>query len=107
MAENMVERVARAIMRPHCDANAGGDHSIMSRPSYRFCIDCGTTIKKSTLTMFEARLAARAAIEAMREPTEEMVAAGFGAVYDIHSERGTADGVWVAKTDAALKAPSR
>jgi hypothetical protein len=80
MSEEMVERVARAL--------ADGAHCPSQCSTY-----CGDK------TACVARAAARAAIGAMREPTEAMVAAG-----DPHtSDFGTPDGVWRAMITAALK----
>jgi hypothetical protein len=49
------------------------------------------------------RTLARAAIEAMREPTPRMEAAGFSSLHDVQSPHGSPDGCWIAMIDAALQ----
>lgn len=79
----MIERVARAIydgeIRP-----GGGGHILLAYP-----------------VMEEKYLVkARAAIEAMREPSETMIIAGQGEAYD---HMTSAKAVFVGMIDAALK----
>ena len=63
---NMVERVARAICCPEgCRGDTGS-----GKP-------CNISAEDVT-----AMVQARAAIEAMREPTKEMVEAGYDAIHD-------------------------
>ncbi|PKA40473.1 hypothetical protein CWR43_28280 [Rhizobium sullae] len=75
----MIERVARAI----CLAELPTDNK------WELCVP-----------------AARAAIEAMREPTDEMTSAMIWQVNDWQNERGTDQDVWYAPIDAALKEDS-
>lgn len=80
MMATMIERVARAI------------YAAMAAPSepYWGCLDEGTK--------HGAKSIARAAIAAMREPTETMVAAGLRLDPD-----GYVKGNWYFMIDAALK----
>lgn len=77
--EDMIERVARAIDAVFEPGGSNGAHTFSG----------------------QVTLAARAAIEAMREPTEAMVTAWFTAQA---AESGNA--MWNLMIDAALKSPS-
>lgn len=86
MSESLVDHVARAIAK-----NAGGDYD-----------------KMRTRKVFY-RKQARAAIAAMRKPTEAMIAAGEPVVYDCYSlepgeglDENPAIPTWQAMIDAAL-----
>lgn len=82
MSESMIERVAKAMFPHFWDENMEGDDPYLM-PKIR-----GT-----------AREKARAAIEAMREPTFEMVEAPAA----IEIDPGTADDVWRAMISKAME----
>lgn len=42
-AEN--ERLRAALPGQGCDANGGGDHSVISQGTYSFCANCGETVR--------------------------------------------------------------
>ena len=98
----MVERVARAVFEaiPHQDARVKDKVRYFTWESY--CEEAPTFAE-------QIRGQARAAIAAMREPTNTMVAAALDANLDIYwgyyaDERpGGPDGPWRAMIDAALK----
>jgi hypothetical protein len=81
MRESMIERVAKAIVAAHDEWMNGLKHPMVQNPLYR------------------ARMA-RAAILALREPTDEMHDAGNAA--DSSAEMGSY-AIWPAMIDAALK----
>lgn len=84
---SMIERVARAIDPCAWDVMTHDDG----------CPDCRAARE-------QARGRARAAIEAMREPTEEMVRMGMTALPNSTPGRHQKTGwVWDAMIDAALK----
>ncbi|MEP0149994.1 hypothetical protein [Roseibium sp.] len=89
MAETMIERVARA-MEPILFGGLPDGQ-------------CGPATARARAT---AREKARAAIEAMREPTEAMVTIGAcreDQDHDIFEEGHIAREVWLEMIDAALK----
>jgi hypothetical protein len=94
MTNSMIERVARALYERARNpaAPAEGGYVSNDEPPY-------TTLDgKWNLSDM-----ARAAIEAMREPTEAMVTAGGHAALDSVSQRADARDAWEAMIDAALK----
>lgn len=94
--DDMVERVARAIYDA-ADPTSGDSvaTALMDSP---FVGDGGRDILSDIMDI--CRSAARAAIEAMREPTEAMVLAGCER--DDGADRTNADGVYRAMINAAL-----
>lgn len=99
MASEMVERVARAL-----DAILGDDHESLSMEMG--CGSIGAKLRKEAMEK-----GARAAIEAMREPTEAMVAhaddqmpsEGIADGGGIETRHRDAEDIWSAMIDAALK----
>lgn len=104
MVESMVERVARAIdprafdqfesLRDYCLRNGDDEAEALRTAEWAHGHDVRQAIEK-----------ARAAIEAMREPTEEML--DVGACYEdqdhhIFDEGHIARDVWTNMIDAAL-----
>ena len=81
---SMIERVARAIVE-----NPPEERQESTPDGWRI------------IRNFERT--ARAAIEAMREPTDEMVRAMIWQVNAWQDEKGTDQDVWYAPIDAALK----
>lgn len=69
-----VERVARIIAGPLCDAT-NGEHSIAVQGDYRFCTQCGETISKRTIGIVEARTKARAILATGLVPDEAAIRA--------------------------------
>jgi hypothetical protein len=89
----MVERVARAI------ANAGAFDETMS-DAKRGWEKCDGAMRE------DYRREARAAIEAMREPTETMISAGYLWAFGSPNEAETnAERTWQAMIDDALGLP--
>jgi hypothetical protein len=86
MTDSMIERVARAIARAH-------------RIGDLFIAPDGSAHKSEPWQGFVDH--ARAAIAAMREPTEAMASEGAFAVDGLFEPGAVA--VWQAMTDAALK----
>lgn len=86
----MIERVARAIHQSLDEAQEGGAH-ISGLGFYygRTCID----------GYFSLEVVARAAIQAMREPTEGMVSAGYGTDDAVQGHDCAA--IWRLMIDAA------
>jgi hypothetical protein len=78
----MVERVARAIQ---------------AQSGHQPATDEGWNRPENTLSVQNFRRMAKAAIEAMREPTEDMIQAG------IDGPVGDTEGKWQAMIDEALK----
>lgn len=93
MAIEMVERVAEAIWRTKMDGNMFG-----LRPA---------ALKHQSQDNRDKYLAiARAAIEAMREPTPHMIEEGWDAdktTYESGGWNGQIDDAWRAMIDASLK----
>jgi hypothetical protein len=79
---NMIERVAKAILAEHTE---------------------------SMFDIFHARVYARAAIAAMREPTDEMVrqCMVYTQCMDTGHTRDDAEGAWQAMIDAALECSTK
>jgi len=82
----MIEKVARALCRQRIIVNVALDQIQASEEFINRAIGFGWK---------DFTLQAKASIEAMREPTEEMIAN----CSDLHSVKGT----WVRMIDAALK----
>ena len=103
MAESMIERVARAIYETWAqEKGAEADWPLV-------CEAVATTNEQEFPALHEtyslAINEARAAIEAMREPTDAMVDAGFDAGDDTvqgYSENADPQDTWQAMIDAAL-----
>ena len=101
MSESMVERVARAMY----DAmSAGPDGKLTPAATALGLIsweDANPLLRNSHLRL------ARTAVEAMREPTEGMVAAGSDGTWDHVTDRcldaPTMTGAWRGMIDAALR----
>lgn len=84
---DMTERVARAICKAHYiydDYNEEEAQRAADNEWVDWCVE------------------ARAAIEAMREPTGEMLLAAWGSEDD-QGEPGVTESTWTAMIDAALK----
>lgn len=96
----MVERVARAIY----DAENGIDGDQIADMLYDDIRIIGSVDECRAMTLAVCRMAARAAIAAMREPTEVMVRDGRAEIKPDHlpADDGDAVGCWRAMIDAAL-----
>ena len=87
MTDSMIERVARAICRANCTPDMSAED-----------IDCQ---EENAWDMWVPE--ARAAIEAMREPTEEMLYCGDAQISDWDRTHEDVRAAWHAMIDAALK----
>jgi len=97
----MVERVARALLDAPLDNDKVEPETVrcMLESCYASQIDYGVSESAKEHVVEIGRIAARAAIEAMREPTEAMLEAGDTAMTRNHD---TSEDAWPAMIDAAL-----
>lgn len=98
--DNMVDRVARAIC---FECNDAFFDDLPERSTY---IDSKTNVHRLLMDKSEARIVARSAIEAMREPTKDMLEySGVIAGYDAEKDSPDADHTdwWNIMIDAALE----
>jgi hypothetical protein len=91
MSESMVERVARAIFETRRMTKAADGTWDEALKGHAMKLPASFEIVEL------ARAEARAAIEAMREPTEAMISGGFN-----EAHKGHVIGTWVTMIDAAL-----
>lgn len=99
-ADNMVERVARAILNTY-RPQSGPLNDLSGLESVTIAVQ-----QQQALDWSNAMVAARAAIAALREPTEEMASRGGEIVCVIDLEFSAPDSasrqVWCAMIDSAL-----